>query len=96
MPEWATHTRQVMRGEDIVINRDAVDAAERGELGPIESAKAATDMEKEKEGSVTPTSSRSAEDEKKDRREDEHDAERDARGDASFWDAAVPVWPERS
>ncbi|ETW81447.1 Na+/H+ antiporter [Heterobasidion irregulare TC 32-1] len=39
-PEWTTHTRAVMRGEDIVINRDAadhhhapVDAMERGELG---------------------------------------------------------------
>ncbi|VDC00420.1 unnamed protein product [Peniophora sp. CBMAI 1063] len=81
LPDWAMHTRPITRGEDIVINRDDVDAAERGELGPIESATAAADAEKEKEGSATPTSSRSAEDEKKERREDEHDAERDAKGE---------------
>lgn len=81
LPDWAMHTRPVVRGEDIVINRDDVDAAERGELGPIERATAAADAEKDKEGSATPVSSRSAEDEKQDRREDEHDAERDARGE---------------
>ncbi|KZV63910.1 hypothetical protein PENSPDRAFT_656941 [Peniophora sp. CONT] len=81
LPDWAMHTRPITRGEDIVINRDDVDAAERGELGPIENATAAADAEKEKEGSATPTSSRSADDEKKDQKEGELDAERDARGE---------------
>jgi hypothetical protein len=31
LPDWAMQTRPVVRGEDIVINRDPVDAAEKGE-----------------------------------------------------------------
>ncbi|KAI0314071.1 Sodium/hydrogen exchanger family-domain-containing protein [Amylostereum chailletii] len=33
LPDWAMHTRPVVRGEDIVINRDHPAAMERGEAG---------------------------------------------------------------
>jgi sodium/hydrogen antiporter len=83
LPDWAMQTRPVVRGEDIVINRDP-DSAEKGELPPTDikekddKASGAPGVERRKSESTSETPVGTPVNEKA---EAEHDAQRDATGE---------------
>ena len=75
-PDWTQHTRHVTRGEDIVINRDrdAMDAAERGDTVLTADEKLAWDEQTSDKRASTSTSPPSVE-------KDKEEAERDLRAE---------------